>query len=204
MTGIALDIDETLSWTLGHWVEEMQSLFGNPENLSAKEIISKYRYSQNVPYWQTPSAKEWMESKRENDEFQTLFAPMPQAVEGARNLSKIVPIVVYLTVRPKSVVNGTRKWLEKHGFPNAEIIARPKDIKHENGNEWKANKLVELFPKVSGIVDDNDAILKYLPVDYKGHIFLYSHESVPSHAPANTYACPDWKIVVEKAEQVFR
>ena len=32
--GLALDIDETLAWTIGAWVERMQVLFGNPEKLS--------------------------------------------------------------------------------------------------------------------------------------------------------------------------
>lgn len=48
--GLAVDIDETLSWTLKYWVEKMAEKFGNPENLSVLEIIKKYRYSQNVPY----------------------------------------------------------------------------------------------------------------------------------------------------------
>lgn len=37
--GLALDIDETLSFTLGTWISEMQRLFGNPENLTAKDLI---------------------------------------------------------------------------------------------------------------------------------------------------------------------
>lgn len=44
--GIALDIDETLSWTIGYWVEKMQELFGNPENLTVRQLIEKYRYTQ--------------------------------------------------------------------------------------------------------------------------------------------------------------
>ena len=32
-TGLGVDIDETLSWTVGRWAKEMQKLFGNPENL---------------------------------------------------------------------------------------------------------------------------------------------------------------------------
>lgn len=65
--GLVLDIDETLSWTIGYWVQEMQKNFGNPENLSINDLILKYRYTQNVPYWQTSEALEWMENAREND-----------------------------------------------------------------------------------------------------------------------------------------
>jgi len=38
--------DETLSWTIGYWIEEMQNKFGNPENLTVKEMVEKYRYTQ--------------------------------------------------------------------------------------------------------------------------------------------------------------
>jgi len=58
-TGLAVDIDETLSWTIGYWIEEMQNKFGNPENLTIKEMVEKYRYTQNVPYWQHEEALQW-------------------------------------------------------------------------------------------------------------------------------------------------
>lgn len=59
--GIAVDIDETLSWTVGYWVEQMQEKFGNPEKLSIKEMIEKYRYTQNIPYWQSAEALKWID-----------------------------------------------------------------------------------------------------------------------------------------------
>lgn len=39
--GIALDIDETISWTVGWWMEHMLQLFGNPEGLTPKEMADK-------------------------------------------------------------------------------------------------------------------------------------------------------------------
>jgi hypothetical protein len=39
--GLALDVDETLSWTVGYWIAEMQARFGNPESLSVEELIAK-------------------------------------------------------------------------------------------------------------------------------------------------------------------
>jgi len=201
--GVALDIDETLSWTLGSWMKELQSLFGNPENLSIPDLIAKYRYSQNVPYWQTPEALEWMESKRNDNDFQTEIGLMPGALEGVLELNKIIPIKAYLTIRPEGVCDGTQKWLKKHGFPDAEIIARPNHIPHTDGNEWKAVKLLKLYPEIAGIVDDNAGLIKFLPKDYKGYIFLYTHKNVPTDSPPSVYACPDWKSVVSKARKIF-
>ena len=202
--GIALDIDETLSWTLGKWVKEMQSLFGNPENLSIHELVSKYRYTQDVPYWQTPEALEWMESKRNDNNFQIDIDLMPGALTGVLELNKIIPINVYLTIRPQSIYDGTKKWLKGHGFPDVEIIARPNHIPHTDGNEWKAGRLLKLFPQIAGIVDDNAGLIKFLPKDYKGHVFLYTHRNVPPDSPPHVYACPDWKSVVNTAYKVFQ
>ena len=201
--GIALDIDETLSWTLGHWVQEMQERFGNPENLSVHDLIAKYRYTQNVPYWQTSEAEAWMESMRGSNSYQTEFAPMHGATEGVQELHSIIPVIAYVTIRPETVRDGTIVWLKKHGFPTAEIIARPVDIPHADGNKWKAEKLVELYPRVQGVVDDNAGLLKFLPPDYKGHVFLYTHTTIPDTPLENVYACPDWKSVVQQVEKVF-
>ena len=201
--GIALDIDETLSWTLGHWIEEMQNRFGNPENLSVRDLINKYRYPENVPYWQTQEALDWKEDARNNDSLQTKLGLMPGAVEGVAALIKIVPISVYITVRPVTILNGTKVWLKEHGFPTAEIIAKPVTVAHADGNKWKAEKLVELYPRVQGVVDDNAGLLQFLPADYKGHVFLYNHKTIPDSPQQNVYACPEWKSVVQQVEKVF-
>lgn len=202
-SGLALDIDETLSWTIGRWFADMQKIFGNPENLSVHDMIAKYRYSQNVPYYQTKEANAWMDEKRESNEFQTSMGLMPGAKSGVAELHKIIPIVAYITIRPEKVFEGTHRWLRQNGFPDAEIIARPNHIPHSDGNEWKAGRLLELYPHIQGIVDDNAGLLKFLPSSYKGHLFLFTHNTVPDNSPPNTYACPDWKSVVQKAKEVF-
>lgn len=201
--GLALDIDETLSFTLGTWISEMQRLFGNPENLTAKDLIKKYRYPENVPYWQTPEALEWKENARNSNDLQITFKTMPGSVKGASQLHKIIPITTYITVRPGTIYYGTEKWLKRNRYPVAQIIHRPNNLTHEEGNKWKAQVLVELYPKVLGIVDDNAGLLKFLPNDYKGHVFLYTHKDVPPNSPPNVYACPDWESVVKKAKETF-
>src|SRR3989344_5551553 len=45
---LAFDIDETLSNTVLYYVQEMQKRFGNPEFLSAEEIIHKYPEAQII------------------------------------------------------------------------------------------------------------------------------------------------------------
>ena len=62
--GLVLDIDETLTWTVGFWLERMQKLFGNPEKLSVKDTADKYHLTQNLPYWQTDEAYAWMQVRK--------------------------------------------------------------------------------------------------------------------------------------------
>ncbi|MCA9067078.1 MAG: hypothetical protein KDA96_28650, partial [Planctomycetaceae bacterium] len=47
--GLALDIDETLAWTVGHWAAELKRRFGGPEGMSVEEIVDKHKYTQHVP-----------------------------------------------------------------------------------------------------------------------------------------------------------
>lgn len=68
---LALDIDETLSLTSTYWFEQLLKRFGNPENLTAKQMAEKYHLCQNVPYWKDNSdIYDIMYQFREDDHFQ--------------------------------------------------------------------------------------------------------------------------------------
>jgi hypothetical protein len=199
-SGLLLDIDETLSWTLGHWVAVMQEKFGNPENLSVKELIAKYRYTEHVPYWQTPEAKAWIREAVDNNELQKQLPLIENANHIVEKVSKIIPIVGYLTLRPPTVMDGTRAWLQRHNFPDEPLLLRPEHIPHGDGYEWKAHVLVHLYPEVMGIVDDNARMLQFLPDEYKGAIYLYDTESF-EETNLNVIPCKTWDDVYEKAKE---
>ena len=196
-SGLGLDIDETLSWTLGYWFEELKKRFGNPENLSTKKIIAKYRYSKNVPYWQTPAALEWMEEQRNSNDTQTKLPLIENANHAVQKIMLIAPIAAYITVRPESVVEGTTKWLSKHNFPDLPILARTPDVKHHDGNQWKAEVLTELYPEINGIIDDNPELVDKLPSDYPGAVYLYDVLDAPEQTGLDVIACKTWENVYE-------
>lgn len=198
-TGLAVDIDETLSFTIGHLVTKLQENFGNPENLSVKEIIEKYRYTQNVPYWQHAEAQKWIDKEIHSNELQENLPLIEDADVYLRKINEIIPIVAYITVRPQSVTAGTEIWLKKHNFPLAPIIARPPSIKHTAGNAWKAGILQQLYPQILGIIDDNAKLLEFLDQNYKGVIFLYDHHTTDSKL--NVMPCPNWLKVFEEVKR---
>lgn len=124
--------------------------------------------------------------------------------EGVLALLSTTPIVAYITVRPQSVIAGTRTWLLKHGFPDLPILAKPEAVNFTEGNPWKARSLGVLWPYVTGIVDDNPGVLKALPLNYPGVMYLFGHTNSP-HLELRTdmrvYHCCDWPTVVETVQQ---
>jgi len=197
--GIALDIDETLSFTIKHWISELQAKFGNPENLTAEQLIEKYRYTQNVPYWQTPQALAWMEEARNSNDLQKKLPLIENANSIAQKVDNIIPVLAYPTNRPRSVSGGTISWLKMHQFPPAAIIARPDDIPHLEGTKWKAGILEFLYPEIAGIVDDHPGLVESLSKDYKGTIFLYD---IKKYSGDRDYVipCKKWGDVLSQVE----
>jgi hypothetical protein len=200
--GLALDIDETLSWTIGHYIKELQILFGNPEKLSIEEMAKKYRYTQNVPYWQNEGVDRWVDEHINDNEFQCQLTLIKDSDHFVNRINKVIPVVAYLTIRPESVVEGTSRWLRKNGFPEANVIARPNDIPREKGNNWKAEVLEYLYPNILGLVDDNLAVVNNLSTKYHGKIFLYNNKDVPIENK-NVFACPKWSDVYSTVIKEF-
>ena len=81
----------------------MQKKFGNPENLSIKEMAQKYRYTQNVPYRQTEAALKRVDEQIYSNETQTRIPPIQSAQEFVMKIHAIVPIAAYITIRPLEV-----------------------------------------------------------------------------------------------------
>jgi hypothetical protein len=140
-----------------------------------------------------------MDSKRECNDTQKELPLIKNANHAINEIHKIIPISAYVTIRPESVMSGTQEWLNKHNFPKAPIICRPNNLPHAKGNEWKANLLKELYPKIVGIIDDNPAVVKYLEPDYKGKVFVYNSKQIETKIDA--IPCKDWDAVVKEVKK---
>lgn len=198
--GLALDIDETLAWTNGYWMEQLQHKFGNPEGLSVFQMIDKYRYTHHIPYYQTEEALQWMDEQRGSNELQELLPLIENANTIVQKINKIIPIVVYITVRPESVISGTKNWLQKHNFPEAPIIARSPNIFHLDGSKWKATILEKLYPEVQGIIDDNPSLVEHLSSNYKGTVYLYDNLKSEKNN-IHVISCKTWDDVLVRIKK---
>jgi len=181
---LAVDIDETLAHTNLFWARHHLQAYGNPEDLTAEAIISKYRFVKDVPYWQSEDAHLWVEAHVYSNEAKLEIPVIEEAIEVMQD----IPVACYLTNRPLGTIEGTQKWLRKHGFPDREIIAS------NNGIGWKARTLEEMFPDVTGIIDDNHELLEHLQPNYSGRIFLYSSSEFKNNR-LDVILCPTWADV---------
>ena len=195
--GIALDIDETLSGTIYYWIAQYQKKYGNPEGLTATRLYQKYRYAENIPYWaEQEDFQEFTESmSRSNDVLEALEL-VENANQMVQKISSVVPVVAYITARPGEVIRGTRKWLEKHGFPLKPIMTRPDGLDHSQRHVWKAGVLHEMYPWVLGIVDDSAGLVDHLPDEYQGTVYLYDHTQEPE-TDIRAFACRNWEHAYE-------
>ncbi len=209
LKGLAVDIDETLSFTLKIWFKEMSEAFGNPEKLSIPELIAKYRYFQNVPYWQGKEMWDHAVKLTYDNELQTKIEVLGEADKYLPELHKQIPVLVYVTSRPVEVIPGTKIWLKKHGFPEAEIIARPNFVMHANQHQWKADVLEFLSPNIIGLIDDNYELLKHLDPKYQGDLFIFALSQLPKDFPIASkdfklHFCPKWSDVSHEVLTNFK
>ena len=164
MIELTVDIDDTLAQTNLFWARHHLEAYGSPEGLTAEAIIAKYRYIMHVPYWQSVEAKNWVEAHISSNEAKLEIPVIEESIE----IMQRMPVSCYITTRPESTVDGTRRWLRKHGFPDKEVFAT-------GSMEGKAKIIENIFPRVKGMIDDNIDLLEHLSPGYNGKIFLYSH-----------------------------
>ncbi|HEY0220733.1 MAG TPA: hypothetical protein VGC58_00745 [Candidatus Paceibacterota bacterium] len=203
LQGLALDIDETLADSNTHWFDHMYK-FHPPENISLKEIMKKHKFVEEVKGWETEEAFKHMESLLHSEEFNEAIPLIEDSNHVVNKINKIIPIVAYITARPITVKNSTENWLKKHGFPSAPIIMREKNIKAtatdlSSRNKWKAEILKDLYPNVTGIIDDNAVLAHELEnLKYEGTLYLYGPNTEEFNHYKHVITCPTWGSVLEK------
>ncbi len=199
--GLALDIDDTLAFTFGYWVEAIRKRFEDPENLTPEQLVKKYKQTQFVPYWQSPEALQFMENLRVQDSIQTKIPLIENSNKIVQKINKIIPIKVYITNRPECIYPGTKSFLKMHNFLNLPIILGSSGPHQTEGAKWKARTLKKLYPEIVGIIDDSSSLIKELEPDYQGIIFHYNHQEKCSHK-LNVIPCNKWIDILKEIKKL--
>lgn len=199
-----LDIDETLAFTVVHWIQRLRTTHGDPApDLSALEIYQKFGLAQFVPTWRhNEAAHRFMESLRNSPEEQIGIPVVPGAQEGVSQLQKVTQLGGYITMRPESVLSATQAWLSINGFPSLPIIAKPASVASAAAPSWKASVLAAEYPQIVGIVEDRADVALALPATYRGTVYLLGHEKSPRNDSVHIVPCADWSRVVEAARAI--
>lgn len=98
--GLALDIDGVLSWTGTAWVKQLQKKFGNPENLTVAQIIKKYHFTKNIPYWQTPQVQIFKDKLEKSNDLQKNLPLIKDSLKFVQNIN-IIPCKTWPVVLKK-------------------------------------------------------------------------------------------------------
>lgn len=200
ITGISLDIDNTLSSTNEFWFNEFTKKFGNPENLDFKSFTKKYEYIEKAPYYQTEEAMNYIYEMTNSHSAYSELTILDNSSHYVEKLNKIVPIVAYITMRPQVVNKTTQEWLDKHNFPKATLISRPDHFTYHDAIAWKQEVIEELFPNVLGIVDDSQSVATKMSSSYKGKIYLYNCDKKDFRTDIKVFSCLDWQCVINQIE----
>ncbi len=200
--GIAVDIDNVLSDTNLYWAQTLHKLFGGPEGKTPEELAQEYVLAQHIPHFQTPEAKEWMDQFRHSGEGHYELPLIENANHMVNKLLEIVPITAYVTARWEVVRDTTEAWLWKHDFPMAPVYMRPMDTTDLHAFEWKARFLASKWPEMVGIIDDDPSLIKFLPDDYQGTIFLYKNTE-HKEVSFPVIQCKGWNEVLEEVTKHY-
>lgn len=194
--GLALDLDDTVCVTSIYYFQRMMEKWGNPEKMTPYEMARKYKFANRVPYWKSPKCHEYLKTMWNSEEWQKSLTIVESANKIVQRIHQTIPILAYITARPSHLTTVSKEWLKKNNFPQAEVITRPDSIDEKFGNEWKALVLRELQPQITGIVDDNPAIIEHLTPDYKGRVYLFNYEEyAPLPEGISVICCKTWKEV---------
>lgn len=200
-SGLACDIDETLSHTAYSWMVHSIRLFGNPENLTPQQLVDKYQFSFNVPYWtKLPDYWERISPYIYDNSFQRELPVLSGALEGLRLIHEKVGVICYATARPLSVAEGTIDWLRENGFPPLNILMRPDEVDFKDGDREKVRAVASLFPKILGLIDDKAAVVNYFPSNYQGTIFHLGADR-PVRTDIRVVPCKDWATLVREVSR---
>ncbi len=201
-SGLAIDIDDSLSETTAAFIERLSQDFPPPTGMHITVESAKRHYALNGEpiYWGgLPEARLLYKTMAYDPAFHRTFSPMKGAREGIQLLEEAGLVSCYVTARTDDMEQETREWLEEHGFPQKPIMLRDRTIADLHHTTWKAMVLERLYPIVSGALDDNTGIARHAErLQYRGKFFLFGPGSEEYESQnGNVIPIRDWQEAPE-------
>ncbi len=172
---VAYDVDDTLVRTAEDLIGKLTRIFGEPD-VGIEEIKSTFFSHGELVGWNgnKKDVLEWIQG-----EYQQPGGGHEDAevIEGMREITlasyKADKCFGYITARGKQLEEETRKQMARLNFPEMNYVLKPLRVS-EPGGIWKGRVMRVLFPHVSGIVENDARICRYLEEnDYEGDAILF-------------------------------
>lgn len=154
MPGIAIDIDDTICESALAVARMMVARIPAAEGSTAEDLIREFDQPVNVPSWRTQEAMYWLKMYYESPEYMEKFLPVAGAVEALKEIEKIMPVAMYITSRMTPMRQVTETWLEKYGFPKAQVVMRSEAMRNP---AWKFEYFKQKGLTIDFMIDDNVA-----------------------------------------------
>lgn len=188
------DIDDVGSNTGRHWTRRAIETFGEERILRGRtieEVHHIYKYIELAPWIQKdPEVCAHLRTYPHDPEAYHC-GEIPGAVKFSRKIhEEVIPFAGYITARPRCVAEATRNQLRRLGFPNVPALHRPSNMLWHDAHKWKKSVLDALYPKVVGIVEDQNEMDVHLfgesenNVPYQGTLYHLQREKRSFHPRA--------------------
>lgn len=100
ISGIALDIDETLCSTCELYIGKAIEKIGNPTKLSPNELFKKYKLLQNLPFYNKEELIKCIEYLINDEDIHFNVEPFENVNIEIKKLHENLNVVAYITARP--------------------------------------------------------------------------------------------------------
>src|SRR5690554_2508429 len=124
MSGLAIDIDDTLAETAVSCFTVIAEKYGIPEGMSLEKLVRQYRQPGQVPVWQTKEIQATIRSVLEDRDWLGQLPVVKGASQAVQYLHRYRPVAVYISSRFSRYQTLTQEWLDRHGFPPAPVTLR--------------------------------------------------------------------------------
>lgn len=106
--------------------------------------------------------------------FHAKLKPFPDAAQYTNTVDQHGRLACYITARLETMRESTEQWLSEHSFPRKAMVMRSRDVDFSSHTQWKAAAIHHLHPKISGIIDNDTRVIRYLEQNnYPGELYLF-------------------------------
>lgn len=198
---IVLDIDETLFDSIKKHHQELTKLGQQKGEINLPTFQDVLRAGgTHSAYKKFTWYLEANGEMRNSTEFNSDLEPMEGAQEAVKSFERTLQ--GYLTTRPEKLAKLSRKELIKNGFPDREIIARPKGIPLDQTTQWKIGVLKEIAKEGNKAIMIDDSLSLHRAILSLSHplitSLLFKGPITPDHPNAKT-----WSEIVELLNSLY-